>query len=98
MWLAVFISSSHLRTLGLEAGESVQIFPLSASASSSGPSSIKSAKEASSICLLEIHSPEQVSLPKCPSYSQKQHRDWLNLAAREVLGTFELPCAVALTS
>jgi len=92
MWLAVFISSSHLHTLGLEAGELVRIFPLSASASSSGSSSIRSAKEAISICLIEIHSP-QVSPT---SYSQKHHRDWLNLAAREVLGMLELPCAVAL--
>jgi AAA family ATPase len=42
--------------------------------------------------LHEIHSP-QLSLSKS---SQKQPRDWLNLAAREVLGTLDLPCAVAL--
>jgi hypothetical protein len=71
MWLAVFISSSHLRTLGLEAGELVRdispvlllLVPIMVSLS------IRSTKEAKSICLHEIHS-NQVSPSKTPSYSR----------------------------
>lgn len=97
MWLAVLISASHLSTLGLEAGEVVRIFPLSATSSTPqhGLPSIKAAKVAKLICLREILSLQSASPLNCPSPSQKQHKDWLSLAAREILGT-PVSCVVAL--
>lgn len=97
MWLGALISTSHLRTLGLEAGEVVRVFPLSATSSTPqyGLPSIKAAQEAKLICLREITSLQPVSPSNCPSSSQKQQKDWLSLAAREVLGT-SVSCVVAL--
>ncbi len=67
------------------AGDAVRVFPLSTFAPQSG---LQSVQEAESIRLNEILLPHKKMVPSNElSAPQKKYRDWLNLAARELLGS-----------
>ncbi|KAF8148250.1 AAA family ATPase [Crassisporium funariophilum] len=83
----VLVSNSLLLTAGLAAGQRARIIPLSGAASSKLPPgipSLRQVQEAGIIRLKEI--PSGNILPtKVSSSSKSHHRDWLGLAAREIL-------------
>jgi hypothetical protein len=87
--LAVFVPRSLLLTARLDAGQKVQIIPLSGAASTSKPPlglpSLRQAKDAGTIRLKEMD-----RLP--PNFTDHTHeskqKDWLGLLLREFLGLF----------
>ena len=67
------------------AGDTVRVFPLSTFAPQSG---LQSVPEAESIQLNEILLPHKKNGPSNElSAPHNKYRDWLNLAARELLGS-----------
>ena len=86
---AVLASISLLLTAGLEAGQRARIFPFSGLASTKQyPSLLREVQEVGSIRINEL-SIEDNSIQNNPS---KAIRDWLTLAARELLSVFRVYC------
>ncbi|KAF8959182.1 P-loop containing nucleoside triphosphate hydrolase protein [Flammula alnicola] len=85
---SVLVSTSLLLTAGLTAGQRARIFPLSGLASTKlppGVPSLRHVQEAGSIRLREILTEGNASSVSSSSSSKDQQRDWLDLAAREIL-------------
>lgn len=80
---AVLASISLLLTAGLEAGQRARIFPFSGLALTKQPS-LREIQQVGSIRLKELSIPDN-SIQINPS---KAIRDWLTLAARELLSVF----------
>ena len=82
---AVLASISLLLTAGLEAGQRAQIFPFSGLASNKHfPTSLREVQEVGSIRIKEL----SIQDNSIQINSSRSVRDWLTLAARELLSAY----------